>query len=584
MPKQRRLSLRQRVVVAIVVAVALGVGGYGALAYREVSRSILATTEGRLRGIAQQLTQASAANNATRDQRYATVAADPAVRAVIRSATPANVAAARKVLATLGADNAALVVADIRDATGRVVLKLRDSQPTFSHPTAGTDTVNATPLFARGDTVLIEYGAPIRDAGAIIGRVARVQSTAGSAGNLQTVLRLIGNGAKILLGNADGSLWTDLEHRVQRPPPTNKGLVTYERDGARRVSVSSPYLGTAIVAAVEMPEDLVLAPQRAVLWILVGAGALVVLLAAAVGWWASSGITRPIVRLTDAAERISAGDLASPIGDALSMPPVDRLAASFEAMRRSVKSAHDSLETQVADRTRELHEAQEELVRKERLATLGQLSSSVGHELRNPLGVMTNAVYFLEMTLKDVPQKVRDYLGILRTQVRLSEKIVSDLRDFARGKEPQRTAVALRQVVDEQLGRVTIPPTVRVDRDVPDSLPTVQVDAVQVGQVVLNLITNAAQAMEADGGVLTLRAAASNGTVRLSVEDTGPGIAPENLAKVFEPLFTTKARGIGLGLSVSRSLAVANGGMLAVTSEPGHGAHFTLDLPTRAGA
>jgi signal transduction histidine kinase len=432
--------------------------------------------------------------------------------------------------------------------------------------------------------VFIEYGAPVRDGGVVIGRVARVQSTTGTTASLQTVLRLIGNDARILLGNADGSLWTDLERRIQRPPPTKSGLVTYERDGVRRISVSSPYVGTAIVAAVEMPEDVVLAPQRAVLWVLVVVGVVVVLLAGGVGWWASSGITRPIVHLTEAAERISAGDLASRIGDELSMPPVNRLAAAFETMRRSVKSAHDSLETQVADRTRELHEAQEELVRKERLATLGQLSSSVGHELRNPLGVMTNAVYFLEMTLKDVPQKVRDYLGILRTQVRLSEKIVSDLLDFARVKEPQRTAVALRQVVDEQLGRVTIPATVRVERDVPDTLPTVQVDAVQVGQVVLNLITNAAQAMEAAGGVLTLRAAANNGTVRLSVSDTGPGIAPENLAKVFEPLFTTKARGIGLGLSVSRSLAVANGGMLAVTSEPGHGAHFTLDLPTRVGA
>jgi signal transduction histidine kinase len=123
-----------------------------------------------------------------------------------------------------------------------------------------------------------------------------------------------------------------------------------------------------------------------------------------------------------------------------------------------------------------------------------------------------------------------------------------------------------------------------VDVNIPADLPPAHVDAVQIGQVVLNLVTNAAQAMEEAGGVLTVRASARDGVVRLDVTDTGPGIAPEHLAHVFEPLFTTKARGIGLGLSVSRSLAAANGGTITVASEPGRGATFTLELPTRGNA
>ncbi|MGH7691010.1 MAG: sensor histidine kinase, partial [Gemmatimonadaceae bacterium] len=129
------------------------------------------------------------------------------------------------------------------------------------------------------------------------------------------------------------------------------------------------------------------------------------------------------------------------------------------------------------------------------------------------------------------------------------------------------------------LQRVTLPDSVHLDRD-GVSTCEVLVDPVQIGQVLLNLLTNAVQAMEETGGTLALRTtAATHGTVRLVVRDTGPGITAEHLPKIFEPLFTTKARGIGLGLSVSRSLAQANGGDISVVSHPGDGATFTLELP-----
>ncbi len=226
-----------------------------------------------------------------------------------------------------------------------------------------------------------------------------------------------------------------------------------------------------------------------------------------------------------------------------------------------------------------LHEAQDRLVQKERLATLGQLASSVGHELRNPLGVITNSVYFLEATLPDAPPKVKEYFGILRAQVRQSERIIGDLLDFARVRPPQRTQVRLDALVEEQVSRAAVPPCIRVEREFPPPAVVLQADPQQIGQVVLNLVVNAVQAMHGQGGVLTLSARRHDGRVRVDVRDTGPGIAPENLERVFEPLFTTKARGIGLGLAVSRMLARANGGEITVASEPGQGAAFTLDLP-----
>jgi two-component system NtrC family sensor kinase len=121
---------------------------------------------------------------------------------------------------------------------------------------------------------------------------------------------------------------------------------------------------------------------------------------------------------------------------------------------------------------------------------------------------------------------------------------------------------------------------VHVVTDFPAGLPDVYVDRVQVGQIVLNLLTNAIQAMPEDGGTLTLRGrGVAEGWVVLDVEDTGSGIAPDSMEKVFEPLFTTKARGIGLGLAVSRGLAQANAGSLTLVSKIGRGTTFSLRLP-----
>jgi signal transduction histidine kinase len=233
-----------------------------------------------------------------------------------------------------------------------------------------------------------------------------------------------------------------------------------------------------------------------------------------------------------------------------------------------------------------LERAQEELVRRERLAILGQLAGGVGHELRNPLGVMTNALYYLNMVLQDAPTTVKEYLDILRTQIGLSEKIVGDLLDFARVKTPTREAISLEQLASEQLARVADVASVNVETHFPVGMPRAIADRVQIGQAVLNLLTNAVQAMTARAprsgqrGTLSLRGRVlDGGQVQLEVSDSGGGINANHIDKIFEPLFTTKARGIGLGLAVSRTLVRANNGDITVTSRSGEGATFFLTLP-----
>ena len=255
----------------------------------------------------------------------------------------------------------------------------------------------------------------------------------------------------------------------------------------------------------------------------------------------------------------------------------------------SLKEYSERLEEMVEERTKELREAQEQLVRKEKLAVLGQLAGGVGHELRNPLGVISNAVYFLQLTLPDADETTataREYLEIISEEVRNSTKIISDLLDFSRTRMPDREEIAVSELVAEVLEKRPPPENVEATTQIASDLPPVFVDPRQMGQVLVNLVVNAYQAMP-EGGRLVVKTSEvseklpKSKWVALSITDTGCGIPEKNMAKLFEPLFTTKARGIGLGLAVSRSLVEANGGSMEVESEEGEGSTFTVKLPTR---
>ena len=247
-------------------------------------------------------------------------------------------------------------------------------------------------------------------------------------------------------------------------------------------------------------------------------------------------------------------------------------------VEEALKEYSERLEEMVDERTQELQKAQERLVRREKLAVLGQLAGGVGHELRNPLGVISNAVYFLQMTLADADETTREYLEMIFSEVRNAERIVSGLLDFARTRPPARERVAVSDLVSQALEKCPPPEDVQVTIEIDPDLPRVLVDPRQIEQVLVNLVTNAYQAMSGEGH-LAIHADAGEGRVALSIADTGCGIPRKDLEQVFEPLFTTKARGIGLGLAISKSLMEANGGSIEVESEVGRGSIFTVRLP-----
>ena len=443
------------------------------------------------------------------------------------------------------------------------------------------------------DTLYYAATLRVQVAGATRGWLEESRRIAGGGG-AQAFIDLIGPGAGFLVGNTDGKTWTDLTGPALGPTldATSPSVLEYRaQDGTKRIGSEVAVARTPWVAWVDFPTDVILAPAYRFL-LVIGALGLAVILVGGVGAWRlSKRIVGPLEEVSRAAEGIAAGDLSQRVvsrrRDELGV-----LADSFNSMASQVEEAHQTLEHRVAVRTAEveaavveLHAAQEELVRKERLATLGQLAGSVGHELRNPLGVMTNSLYLLGMIAPNDPPLLREYLGIIKGQVSLSEKIVGDLLDFARVKEPTTEAFDLGAIVSEQIERAGADPQITVRRESEPGLPLVRADRTQVSQIVLNLFTNAVQAVGDKSGSVTLRSRGDgNGRLFLDVTDTGCGIPTANLGLIFDPLFTTKARGIGLGLSVSRQLARANGGDIRVASTVGIGSTFSLELPAAIAA
>jgi signal transduction histidine kinase len=241
---------------------------------------------------------------------------------------------------------------------------------------------------------------------------------------------------------------------------------------------------------------------------------------------------------------------------------------------------------------RELGGFQEHLIRVEKLAAVGQLAASVGHELRNPLAAVRNAHAYLSRRLAkglagaaDDP-RVPQFLGMMDRELNACSKIISDLLDFARERPPALQPCPLRPLVDEAISVVPPREGVRIVNAVPESLPVPNLDKEQFRQVLVNLVQNAAEAMPPgrSGEVSVLAEGGGASAWSIRVVDDGAGIPPDVLPKIFEPLFTTKMKGTGLGLAIVANMVQRHGGTITVRSEAGRGSEFLIQLPASAAA
>lgn len=223
-----------------------------------------------------------------------------------------------------------------------------------------------------------------------------------------------------------------------------------------------------------------------------------------------------------------------------------------------------------------------QLQRQERLATFGQLTSTIAHELRNPLGVMESSLYLLTSRLPDDGGDARRHLDKIRAQVKRSNRLISSMLDLVRERPPRMARVAPSAIVAEAVRLIQDERPVRIVVEVAPDLPDIEADASQVQQILMNLLTNAADAAGPEGQV-HLGLTHAEGRVRFVVSDSGPGVDASVASRLFEPLFTTKHAGTGLGLALCRKLALAHGGTIALGTGPLAGAAFVLELPV-AGA
>ena len=231
---------------------------------------------------------------------------------------------------------------------------------------------------------------------------------------------------------------------------------------------------------------------------------------------------------------------------------------------------------------REVRALEADRQRGERLAAVGNMAAAVAHELRNPLNAVSMGIQRLRVEFEPSPRE--EYLrmvNLVQSEVRRLNAIVEEFLSLARPLELKREAIRSAALLDEVLRLVESEARgagIAIERAIPDDLPVIHADSDRLKQVLLNLLLNAIQAMPS-GGTLGIGAAVSGRTLAVTVTDTGSGIAPDLLPRVFEPYVTTKAKGLGLGLAIARRIVEAHGGALEAESEPGRRTHFRFTLP-----
>jgi PAS domain S-box-containing protein len=241
--------------------------------------------------------------------------------------------------------------------------------------------------------------------------------------------------------------------------------------------------------------------------------------------------------------------------------------------------------TDLKDAEDRLREAQETLVRTEKLAAIGRLAASIGHELRNPLAAIRNAWFYLDRRLVQAPdshpdKRVQQFSQVITTEIDRCAKIIGELLDFSRERAIYRVPTPAHELVQSALEVVVKPSEgITLSNLVSGDLPVPNVDADQFRQVLVNLLQNAAEAVDPEAGRVEVSASEDSGMLTLVVADNGKGMKEEVRARIFEPLYTTKLRGTGLGLAIVDGIIKRHGGRIEVTSALGRGTTFTINIP-----
>jgi len=242
-----------------------------------------------------------------------------------------------------------------------------------------------------------------------------------------------------------------------------------------------------------------------------------------------------------------------------------------KTMEKQLKQYSEHLEKIIEEKTKQLREA-------ERLAAIGELAAMVGHDLRNPLMGIAGAVYYLKQKLgSTADEKIREMLSIIKECIDYSNKIVNDLLDYSGDVKLELEETNPRRITVEALSQISIPDNIKVINSV-KAEPMIKVDVNKIKRVIVNIVKNAIDAMP-NGGTLKIKSRSVKGEWKISFSDTGAGMPEEIKEKLGKPLFTTKAKGMGLGLAICKRIVEAHEGSISVKSSLGKGTTLTLSIP-----
>jgi PAS domain S-box-containing protein len=248
---------------------------------------------------------------------------------------------------------------------------------------------------------------------------------------------------------------------------------------------------------------------------------------------------------------------------------------------KELKEYAENLEALVQQRTRALKESQEKLLKSQRMATIGEIAAMVGHDLRNPLTGIAGAAYYLKMHLgPKIDKKSREMLKVIEKDIEYANKIINDLLELSKEIRLELTPTTLKSIIRETLSQIEIPKNVQIRNKIHATSRRIIVDKNKIKRVFLNLIKNALDAMP-NGGRLEIRSEEEEEALKITVCDTGIGIPKEMIKKIWTPFFTTKAKGLGLGLPICKRIIEAHGGTITVKSRKGKGTCFTIKIPYR---
>ncbi len=227
---------------------------------------------------------------------------------------------------------------------------------------------------------------------------------------------------------------------------------------------------------------------------------------------------------------------------------------------------------------RELKNLQEKLVEAEKFAAMGKISGIIGHEFKNQLSIMRNAIYYIKLRLQNTDEKIKKYLTMLDNEIVEIDRTIENILTFAKTRHPEFKNVDLKALLSEVLERIPIPKGITLNTEIEEGLPKISADELQISRVFINIILNALDALKKEGK-LDIIIRHINGNVLIRFNDTGSGIKKEDKNKIFEPFFSTKTKGTGLGLATSKIIIEAHRGNIDIESEINTGTSIIIKLP-----